>query len=67
MYNIYVIIEILRGTPIEILNEYLLGSSVFQRTNPVIVTMPKTTEILLVSPSNCLTGAILYTLAHAYA
>lgn len=61
MCDIYVIIEILliHLTPLEILDEYSLGSSVFQRTNPVIVTTPKTTEILPASPFNCLTGAII--------
>jgi len=40
--------------------KYSLGNSVFHRTNPVIVTTPKTTEILLLRPFNCLTDAILH-------
>jgi hypothetical protein len=63
MYNIYIIIEIQNETLHQILDEYSLGSSVFQRTNPVIITTPTITEILLVSPFNCLTGAILLTVA----
>jgi len=47
-------------TSISISRLYSLGNLVFHKTNPVIVTMPKTTEILLLKPFNCLTGAILH-------